>query len=50
MRRAPSARNERFMNYQRIACLSTEAVETLYLLGAEERIVLQWARDDATRT
>src|SRR3972149_4205690 len=26
------------MNYQRIACLSTEAVETLYLLGAEEQI------------
>lgn len=26
------------MNYQRIACLSTEAVETLYLLGAEDRI------------
>lgn len=26
------------MNYQRIVCLSTEAVETLYLLGAEERI------------
>ena len=27
------------MNYQRIACLSTEAVETLYLLGAEDQIV-----------
>lgn len=27
------------MNYQRIACLSTEAVETLYLLGAEDRLV-----------
>jgi len=27
------------MNYQRIACLSTEAVETLYLLGAEDSIV-----------
>lgn len=26
------------MTYRRIACLSTEAVETLYLLGAEERI------------
>jgi iron complex transport system substrate-binding protein len=26
------------MSYQRIACLSTEAVETLYLLGAENRI------------
>lgn len=26
------------MTYQRIACLSTEAVETLYLLGAEDRI------------
>ena len=26
------------MTYQRIACLSTEAVETLYALGAEERI------------
>ena len=38
------------MNHRRVACLSTEAVETLYLLGAEERIVLQWARDDATRT
>ena len=27
------------MSYERIACLSTEAVETLYLLGAEEKIV-----------
>lgn len=27
------------MSYRRIACLSTEAVETLYLLGAEDRIV-----------
>lgn len=26
------------MTYQRIVCLSTEAVETLYLLGAEDRI------------
>lgn len=26
------------MSYRRIACLSTEAVETLYLLGAEDRI------------
>ena len=26
------------MNYRRIACLSTEAVETLYLLGAEDQI------------
>lgn len=26
------------MSYQRIACLSTEAVETLYALGAEDRI------------
>lgn len=26
------------MTYRRIACLSTEAVETLYLLGAEDRI------------
>jgi iron complex transport system substrate-binding protein len=26
------------MNYRRIACLSTEAVETLYLLGAEDCI------------
>jgi len=26
------------MSYQRIACLSTEAVETLYALGAQERI------------
>ena len=26
------------MSYQRIACLSTEAVETLYLLGAEDQI------------
>lgn len=26
------------MNYQRIVCLSTEAVETLYALGAEEAI------------
>jgi iron complex transport system substrate-binding protein len=26
------------MNYQRIVCLSTEAVETLYLLGAEDQI------------
>ncbi len=26
------------MTYQRIACLSTEAVETLYLLGAQDRI------------
>lgn len=26
------------MSYQRIACLSTEAVETLYLLGVEDRI------------
>ena len=26
------------MSYQRIACLSTEAVETLYLLGAEAQI------------
>jgi iron complex transport system substrate-binding protein len=26
------------MNYRRIACLSPEAVETLYLLGAEDRI------------
>lgn len=26
------------MTYQRIACLSTEAVETLYALGAEDRI------------
>lgn len=26
------------MSYQRIACLSTEAVETLYLLGAEDRV------------
>jgi len=26
------------MSYRRIACLSTEAVETLYLLGAEARI------------
>lgn len=27
------------MNYRRIACLSTEAVETLYLLGAEDCLV-----------
>lgn len=27
------------MIYRRIACLSTEAVETLYLLGAEDRLV-----------
>jgi iron complex transport system substrate-binding protein len=27
------------MTYRRIACLSTEAVETLYLLGAEETLV-----------
>lgn len=26
------------MTYRRIACLSTEAVETLYLLGAEDRL------------
>lgn len=26
------------MSYSRIACLSTEAVETLYLLGAEDRV------------
>jgi iron complex transport system substrate-binding protein len=26
------------MSYRRIACLSTEAVETLYLLGAEDCI------------
>ena len=26
------------MSYRRIACLSTDAVETLYLLGAEDRI------------
>ncbi len=26
------------MSYRRIACLSTEAVETLYLLGAEDRV------------
>ena len=26
------------MSYHRIACLSTEAVETLYLLGAEDCI------------
>jgi iron complex transport system substrate-binding protein len=26
------------MSYRRIACLSTEAVETIYLLGAEERL------------
>ena len=26
------------MNYRRIVCLSTEVVETLYLLGAEDRI------------
>ena len=26
------------MSYQRIACLSTEAVETLYLIGAEDQI------------
>lgn len=26
------------MNYQRIVCLSTESVETLYLLGAEDQI------------
>jgi iron complex transport system substrate-binding protein len=26
------------MSYGRIACLSTEAVETLHLLGAEDRI------------
>ena len=38
MQCAPSARNEKIMSYQRIACLSTEAVETLYLLGAEESI------------
>lgn len=27
------------MNYRRIVFMSTEAVETLYLLGAEDRIV-----------
>lgn len=27
------------MNYRRVACLSTQAVDTLYLLGAEDRIV-----------
>lgn len=27
------------MSYRRIACLSTEAVETLYLLGAEACLV-----------
>jgi iron complex transport system substrate-binding protein len=27
------------MNYRRVVCLSTEEVETLYLLGAEDRIV-----------
>jgi iron complex transport system substrate-binding protein len=27
------------MTYRRIACLSTEAVETLYMLGAEDRLV-----------
>lgn len=32
------ARNEPRMNYRRIACLSTEAAETLYLLGAEDCI------------
>src|ERR1035437_8185484 len=26
------------MSYQRIVCLSTESVETLYLLGAEDQI------------
>ena len=39
------------MSYRRIACLSTEAVETLYLPGAEEslrqaataRIIANWA-------
>lgn len=32
-------RTIRMSNYRRIACLSTEAVETLYALGVEEQIV-----------
>ena len=31
------------MSYRRIACLSTEAVEMLYLLRAEDCIVANWA-------
>ncbi|AXK40390.1 cobalamin-binding protein [Crenobacter cavernae] len=34
----PHPRRPRLSHYRRIACLSTEAVETLYLLGAEDRI------------